>query len=528
MKAKMYDYIKPEVPEIYTDTKNYTDIVSDMIVPVFKNDIEDGVLKSDDLVELDRKLNGVITRNINTNKFNGEEESKLIIAYQDKCLIIFGCGNDPSFDDSEYIEEEKPGMEKVRMLGTMSAELSATTGLDKVAIAFRGFSNAPNEEIMYRVLAEGIVRGCYNFNYKKEDKDKKSLPKEVCILIPNRNRAVSKKGIPEGVMLGKNINFAKALIDEPSNTLYPKSYVKVIKEYLKDSPCEIDVWDMEKIKKKGMGCLYAVGQGSIGSEHESKFVIVRSTKKSKNGKIALVGKGITYDTGGYNLKRKPLSILKMKKDMGGSACVLAAFKQLLDKDIDMEIVLALPLAHNLVSRSAIKPGDIVKAYDGRTVEIINTDAEGRLVVADAVSYIIDKEKPDYLLDATTLTGATFLTLGLKIGGVMGNNPKLTRMFLESAREEGEEFWELPLSMKYREEIVGSISDLMNKNKSNSPFAGALIAGLFIKEFADKCKNWIHLDMSAPIYSLNKNYLGEGALGYSIASIVRFVEKLSTK
>ncbi len=531
MKAK--EIINMSYPDILTESIDFKEYKGNMAIPVFKSDFDDdGNLISDELKELDKQTDSMMSHLIKQNKFIGDEESILTVNLKDRDIILIGCGKNTTYDRKEYLEEKNPGSEKLRMLGILSVKTASSLSKEEIAIAFRGFDNIKFKLPLFIIMGDGFMRACYKFDYKQKDEnnddnnDKKITT--IKVLVPSDIEKDAKMGLEGGKILGRNVNFARAMVDEPSNQLYPATYVELVKDFFKDSPCDIEVWNYNKIKNEGMGCLAAVGIGNEGDKTESKFIIIRSKKQSKNGKIGLVGKGVTYDTGGYNLKPSGAAIAKMKKDMGGSAAIIGATKAILDLDVDIEMVTAIPMTENSISRSAIKPGDVVKAYNGKSVEILNTDAEGRLAMADALGYLAKNEKPDYMLDAATLTGSCYIALGLKIGGFMSNNPEYSALFSQSALDAGESFWELPLPKKYRDNLDGTISDITNINKDFTGWGGTLTAGLFLKEFIGDCKNWIHIDMSAPTYALAKTYLGEGALGFSVVTIVRYVEKLADK
>jgi leucyl aminopeptidase len=533
MDLKAKEIMNMTLPQFTTDSTSIIDYEGDMVIPVFKSDFdEDGNIKSDELEELDKKTESMISRMVGLNKFNGDEESILTINLKNRDIILIGCGKNPSFDRKEYMEEKNPGNEKLRMIGIKAINAAKSLSKEEIAVVFRGFDEISFKFPLFIIMTDGFIRACYQFDYKEKedegkDQDQKELSK-VNILVNKELEKEAKMAMENGKALGKAVNFARAMVDEPSNQLYPATYVELVKELFKDSPCDIEVWDFNRIRKEGMGLLESVGRGNEGHKTESRFIVIRSRKKSKNGKVGLVGKGVTFDTGGYNLKPRGAAIAKMKKDMGGSAAIIGATKAILDLDVDIELVTAIPMTENSVSRSAIKPGDVVKAYNGKTVEILNTDAEGRLAMADALGYLSIHEKPDYMLDAATLTGSCYIALGLKIGGFMSNNPEYASLFGQSALDAGESFWELPLPKKYRSNLDGTISDLTNINNDFSGWGGALTAGLFLQEFIGECKNWIHIDMSAPTYALAKTYLGDGALGFSVGTIVRYIEKLADK
>ncbi len=532
MKPKIYDTINLKLADIKVSDK--TDFKGMVCVPCFKSDFNDeGEIKSDFLKDLDKKTDGLINRMTKMNKFTGKEETQLMIpASKDSECLLIGVGEMPTYKEDEYIEDAMPGNEKWRFLGMKTVQSGNGASRDEVSVIFRNIDKNPDTKLSFRILAEGLVRGQYVFNYKMKDEKAKDKPdftvKNINVFVDSKDKADAEKGVSDGIITGKSANFAKSAVDEPSNQLYPASYVEMIKEFMKGSNCDIEVKDYNWIKEQGMGCLTAVAQGNEGHESEAKFVIIKSKKKSKNGKLALIGKGVTYDTGGYNLKPSGNFIAIMKNDMGGSAAMIAATKAIIDMDIDIELVTVTALTENSVSRSAIKPGDVVKSYSGKTVEILNTDAEGRLTLADAMSYIYEKEKPDYMVDAATLTGACLVSLGLKYAGFMGINIENNKKFEKAARDTGEAFWELPLTKKYRDLFKGKVSDLTNIHADFSRWGGTIGAGLFLKEFIGECKNWLHLDIAGPTYAVSKSYLGEGGLAHSVASLVRYAEEIAKK
>ncbi len=532
MKSKIYDIINMNIPEIKFQVKDYIDYEGLLIIPVFISDFNDnGEIIEDSIKKIDNKYNGIISRIVMMNKFSGKEESDVLISVNEKTsIILLGLGNKPNFEKWEYIEEIIPGYEKLRYLGVKSTSKANSYNKDKVGILYRGFEKSKDNVMPFRILTEGFIRGHYTFNYKSKEDDSQpdSSLNHIEVIIPEEYKESADKGLNYGIITGKSVNFARAAVDEPASQLYPATYVEMVKEFMKGSDCEIEVKDFDWVKKQGMGCFEAVARGNEGDKTEAKFLIIRSKKRSNNGKLAFIGKGVTYDTGGYNLKPRGKFFAVMKNDMGGSAAVIGATKAIIDLGLDIELITVTALTENSISRSAIKPGDVVKSYSGKTVEILNTDAEGRLTLADAINYVYKQEKPDYMVDVATLTGACVVSLGLKYAGYMGINPENNDIFAEATSESGEAFWELPLPMKYKDLIKGNISDLTNISGDFSKWAGTLVAGLFLKEFIDDCENWIHLDIAAPTYALAKTYLGEGGLGHSVVSLVRYAEKISTK
>jgi leucyl aminopeptidase len=532
MKEKIYDIINMNYPEINSQVRDYIDYDGMLVFPAFTSDFnDDGELVNADLKKIDDKYDGMISRMIKINKFNGKEYTQTFIPVsQNAELILIGLGSTPTFQKNEYLDETIPGYEKYRLLGIKAVKAANDSSKDKVGLVFRDIDGLPDMSLSFRILAEGIIRGQYLFNYKaKEDDSKPDFTlKQIEIIVTNDYKTLADEGIKHGIITGKSANFARAAVDEPASQLYPASYVEMVKEFMKNTACDIEVKDFDWVKEQGMGCFEAVAKGNEGDKTEAKFLIIKSKKKSVNGKLALIGKGVTYDTGGYNLKPGGKFFAFMKNDMGGSAAVLAATKAIIDMDIDIELITVTALTENTISRSAIKPGDVVTSYSGKTVEILNTDAEGRLTLADAVNYVYQQEKPDYMVDVATLTGACIVALGIKYAAYMGINPENNDLFAEASMESGETFWELPLPMKYRDLIKGSVSDLTNISGDHSKWGGALIAGLFIKEFIGECKNWLHLDIAGPTYAIGKTYLGDGGLAHSVASLIRYAEKIASK
>lgn len=537
MRAKTYDIIGEKLIEIVSQVQDYIEYKdSSIVLPVFKEDFDekDNTFKTGDLKKLDERSNSKLSRNVKLNKFSGKEEATLTtIIDDDNEIILVGCGDNPTFEKNEYIEQSMPGYEKLRMIGMKTTQYANKSAKKNIAFALRGFDKAPDKGLIFRTLADGFIRGSYKFDYKKkEDTDNKKdedkhVIEKITVLISDEYKKYAENELKNGSIIGKSVNVTRSLVDEPSNILYPETLVEMAKELLKDSPCEIEVWDQKKIKDEGMGCFSAVASGNEGF-HEAKLLIIRSKKKSKNGKLALIGKGLTFDTGGYNLKPSGKFHALMKNDMGGSATVIAATKAILDLDLDIELVTAVGATENSISRSAFKPGDVFTAYNGKSVEIMNTDAEGRLVLCDVLSYISETEKPDYMVDCATLTGACLVSLGLKTAAYMGNNLETNEMFNACGKDSAEAYWELPLMKNNRYLLDGTISDLTNLNKDHSGWAGTIVAGLYLKEFIGDCKNWIHVDIAGTALAMTKTYLGDGGLGHSVATFVRYAEKLAQK
>ncbi len=315
------------------------------------------------------------------------------------------------------------------------------------------------------------------------------------------------------------VELARELVGAPPNEVTPSTLAKTAIDIAQEFKLQIKVLEKEDCRKLGMGAYLAVSQGS---DIEPKFIHL--TYKSKGDikrKLAIIGKGLTFDSGGYNLKVGASQIELMKFDMGGSAAVLGAARaisELQPKGLEVHFIIAS--CENMINGSAVRPGDIVKASNGITIEINNTDAEGRLTLADALFYAC-KLKPDSIVDLATLTGACVIALGDEIAGLWSNNDDLAKELLDSADSAGEGLWRMPLPESYKEGLKSMYADI----KNTGPRAGGSIsAALFLKEFIDSSISWAHIDIAGTVWSeKHKGINPAGATGYGVRTLVNWVQ-----
>jgi len=274
---------------------------------------------------------------------------------------------------------------------------------------------------------------------------------------------------------------ARDLVNEPPNSIYPASYAKLIKKQLAPMGVEVEILNETKMKKLGFGALLSVGQGSA---RESQTVIMRwnGNKTAKKAPIAFVGKGVTFDTGGISLKPGPDMDL-MKMDMGGSATVVGTMKALAGRKAKVNAIGIVGLVENMPSSNAYRPGDIITSHAGKTIEILNTDAEGRLVLADILTYVQAKYKPEVIVDLATLTGAIMVALGFEYCGTFANDNDLWKQIENASQNTGEKFWRMPLDEAYRKEMESDIADLRNLGKTG--YGGACSAAGFLEHFINE-------------------------------------------
>jgi leucyl aminopeptidase len=360
----------------------------------------------------------------------------------------------------------------------------------------------------------GLKLKSYEFNIYKSKKYKKNISINV---IGNKNKLSSQnqlkfKALEEGTF------FTRDLVSEPGNVLHPDEYAKRINS-LKKFGLKINIYDKKKLKKLGMNALLGVGQGSIRGSY--LVTIEWNGAKNKSNPLAFVGKGVCFDTGGYSLK--PAKFMEdMTYDMAGSATVVGLMKNLALKKAKINAVGVVGLVENMVSGNAQRPGDIVKSYSGKTIEILNTDAEGRLVLADALTFTEKKFKPKFIVDLATLTGAIIVSLGSEYAGLFSNNDKLSKQLLDAGEKVDEKLWRMPLHKNFDKLIDSKNADMQNINYVGG--AGSTTAAQFLQRFILNKTPWAHLDIAGMAFSKYGGALNSGgATGYGVRLLNKLIE-----
>lgn len=362
-----------------------------------------------------------------------------------------------------------------------------------------------------RASAEALILANYGFDkYLSKDRKEKQTPVTEVILQSSSSTTFS-KGLKEGSIIAESTNFTRDLVNEPAsicNSIYLEKVARLVAKHRK---IRMRVLNHKDLKKLGMGALLGV---NAGSEYPPKLVFLEY-RGGKGKYTALVGKGITFDSGGYNLK--PTKYIEdMKTDMGGAAAVLGTIKAAAALGIRSNILGVMPLCENMVSHTAQRPGDIVKAYNGMTIEIGNTDAEGRLILADSLAYTDDKYKPDVIIDLATLTGSCVVAFGYYVAGLMGKDEALLEELKKAGLNSGDRVWPMPFFEEYHNWMDGSISDLNNiAMKGKGYEAGTITAGVFLSKFVEKAK-WAHIDIAGSAYwGVDGDYLQKGSTGSGV-------------
>lgn len=369
-----------------------------------------------------------------------------------------------------------------------------------------------------RAVAEGAVLGAYRFvKYLTGDRVPKKSVEVVHIIRAGKATAAEKKAVEAGVIVAEAVFIARDAVNEPPNELTPAKLAEVAQTIAKNGKLKITVLDKAGIKKAGMHLHYAVGQGSA---NEPRFVHMVYSPKGAKKKVVFVGKGLTFDSGGLCIKPAP-GMGEMKSDMGGAAAVLGLMSAVSALHPKVEVHGIIGAAENMPDAAAYRPGDIFGTLDGRTVEIVNTDAEGRLVLADALAYARDL-KPDLIVDAATLTGACVVALGKTCSAFYTADDKLAKQFDAAAKGAGEAFWRMPFLEELREQLNSDVADLQH---TGDRWGGSITAALFLREFVGDVP-WIHCDVAAPVlYDRARGMYPKGGTGHPVITFIDFVEAM---
>jgi leucyl aminopeptidase len=375
-----------------------------------------------------------------------------------------------------------------------------------------------------RMAAGGFLYGCYRFEKYLSSARGDGGPAELMVGTQKADPGQFRDPLRETRAVDRVLRLARDLVSEHAGYLHPRRVAEVARREARRAGIECRILGEAEMRRLGMGGMLGVARGS---EHPAVLAHLRYRPRRagsrKAPKVVLVGKGVTFDTGGISLKQAD-GMETMKADMSGSAAVLATMLALPGLKVPAEVHGLLMIVENMPDGRAFRPGDILRIYNGKTVEIKSTDAEGRLILADGLSWACRNLKPDYLVDLATLTGACMVALGPGCTGVMGNDERFVRRILRAAAQAGERMWQLPLYPEYREHIRSDVADVKN---SGIRYGGAITAGLFLQEFVEPGVPWIHLDIAGPAYYENGyGYAPKGATGHGVRTLLQFLRSLS--
>lgn len=419
-----------------------------------------------------------------------------------KYTLLIGLGKEAELTQEIVRNAVAKGARRVRELKLDAANIKLVK------------SNVLTEVQMVEAVTDAICLGLYAFDKYKTDKQEASELKfsiQEVVEVETANRCVKER---EHIAAG--INMARDIINEPSNVLYPETLANIITQCGKESGFEVEVLEGETLEKLGMDAMLTVGNGSV---NKPRLIVMRHMNAGDEEIFGLVGKGLTCDTGGYSLKHTD-SMYYQKTDMSGAASVLGTMIALAKNNVKKNVIGVIPACENVVSGCSYKVGDVLTTMAGKTVQVLNTDAEGRLALADAITYIIREEKVGKLLDLATLTGVAGVTFGNVYTAAISNNDAFYNEFLKAAEVAEEKFWRLPTDARYREWINSDVADIKNTGAAGG---GTITAAMFLQEFVEE-HPWIHLDIAATacVDPAVRDYEFRGGTGVAIRTLYELI------
>ena len=418
-------------------------------------------------------------------------------------------------------EDEKLNKERLRrVFGKVQKYIESLKG-KKIFIEFVKSKNISIEDSV-RAMIEGLSLSNYKFNKYKSDREKIDET-DVSITIGGHNLEHKDYSdiVEESKILVETVFNARDLVNEPSNVIYPETLAEEAVKFSKRYGFEIEIINHKKIEELQMNSFLAVGKSSI---HKPKVIVMRyfGDKDNLDQKLGLIGKGLTYDSGGYSLKPSN-SMVDMKSDMGGAATVIGAISAIAKRKLKINVVAVVAACENVIGNEAYKPGDIISSMAGKNIEILNTDAEGRLTMIDAVTYAIREEHITEIIDVATLTGAALVALGNDVTAVVTNNDSFYKELEKAFISTGEKMWNLPNFDDYKTLIKSDIADLKN---TGGRYGGTITAGLFVGEFVEN-KPWLHLDIAGPAYiTVPWDYCPKGGTGAGVRTLYELAKNRS--
>lgn len=486
--------------EIKASSRHYYEIECDALAVA----VYEGEKPSEGwLGELNQRTGGTLVSLSETGEFTGKAGESAYLPnpgdVKAKRLLLLGAGKEAEFD-----------AHTTRKLAGTATRALRKKKARSIAFALRGTSVSEHAQ----AAAEGALWSLFEPNKYHTNSKEDDSPVDALTLANGDVTALS-AGIERGRIIAEAANFGRDIINEPSNVMTPTALAGKAEEVAKEFGLELDVLDEARMRELGMGSLLGVAQGSV----EVPKLIVLSYKSSAaaDQTIAIVGKGVTFDTGGISIKPAD-GMEKMKYDMAGGATTLAAMRAITQLKPNVNVLGIVPAVENMPGGKAQRPGDVVKAMTGKTIEVINTDAEGRLILADAVAYA-RKLGATKIVDLATLTGAVSIALGDVYVAILGNNQEWVDAIIAAGKATGEKYWQLPLDKEYREQIKSEIADIKNIGGRK---AGTITGAYFIREFVEDTP-WAHLDIAGTAWNENaKPHLGVGPTAVGVRTLVKLV------
>jgi len=497
--------------EIKVIAGDITKIKADAIIVNFFEGMErlDG-----DIAVVDKALDGAISQLISQGEIKGKLNEITIVHSLDKLptarVVVSSLGKQSELSPN-----------KVRGAVAETCRWLRQKGIGNIATTAQGAGiNDIGLEDAAQVVTEGALLGLYSFRrHITRENDKPGEIKQLSIVGSDEAKPRLEEGSSKGKVLAEATNLARDMVNEPANYMTPNHMAEMAMRLTKSHGLEVSVLEQEQMVESGMGALLGVAQGS---RQPPKFIVLHYRGgDAAEINVALVGKGVTFDSGGISIKSSE-GLAEMKGDMAGGAAVMAAISAIARLKPKINVTAIIPATENLPSGNALKPGDILTAMNGKTIEIITTDAEGRLILADALAYA-KKSGAKFIVDVATLTGACIVALGNVCSGAFGNNQELVDMIIAAGNEAGELIWQMPMYDEYKEQNKSDVADIKN---AGGRYGGAITAAKFLAEFINDTP-WVHLDIAGPSLSeKERGYLVKGATGVPVRTLVNLVLSLA--
>ncbi len=484
--------------------KPLADVAADaLVVGVYA----DGARPGRALAPLDEAMGGMLRAVLDAEKFQGKAGAVTHIhtrGHRVKAARVIVAGLGPRAQVTPEI---------VRRAASAALRRARDLGARAVAIELLG-DRLPARQRAHAVV-EGAILGTYTFERYKKEKSDKTVETLTVVATRASDRRAATDGARTGEIFAAATWFARDLVNGPANDVHPTHLAEVAGEVARDGRLGLKILERDECAKLGMGAFLGV---AAGSEQPPKFIHLTYRPSGARRRVAVIGKGITFDAGGLDLKTAE-GMLRMKDDMSGAAAVLGIMRALPKLKPQVEVHGLIAATENMPSGTAFRPGDVLRAMNGTTIEIGNTDAEGRLTLADALAYAAKHVEPDEAIDMATLTGACVVALGPLCSGLFSNDQRLADRLLAAADAAGERMWQLPLIDEYKEQLRSTVADLNNVGQRGG---GAITAALFLREFAGDMK-WAHLDIAGAAFTENELPLSpRGGTGVAVRTLLAYL------
>jgi leucyl aminopeptidase len=494
-----------------TDARTYAGEA--LVVGIFESgDPESGLVQA-----LDRATAGLITDAMSEDGFSGKESTSVVLhrphGVQIRRLVLAGLG-----------PRERAGVESARRLGGIAARRLTGEGIRHVAVAVPDDLDGAAE---IQAAVEGFLTGAGRIDAYRTGKGKKrggdpyhGPHNRLTLLCPGRITAAMRSAAAAGESIAEGVILARRLVNTPGNLMTPTVLAREATKACRAAGVSVTVYNEKQLREQGFGGVMAVSQGSAQSP---RFIVMRyrpaGTRAASRAPLALVGKGITFDSGGISIKPSK-GMEDMKADMAGAAAVIGAMAAIGHLKPSRPVIGIVPACENMPSGKATRPGDVIKTLSGKTIEILNTDAEGRLILADALTYAV-RQKPDAIVDIATLTGACVVALGHVYAGLMGNDEEWLDQVRRCAADHGEKVWPLPMDSEYDDLVKSAIADVRNTGKDQP---GAITAAKLLEQFVGDCR-WAHLDIAGVEWrNESAAWVGAGPTGFGVRTFVALARR----